>query len=454
MDLFEDQLKFVSDIRNEFKKNKRVVAQLPTGGGKGVVLSSIARDAIAKGKRPCISCHRIEIFQQLYKNLVAFGISPGLISAGQHPVPGSVCYLSMVETICRRMDKGLIDGLGIDFFILDEVHFGSYHKLVTQLDCYVLGFTATPKSTGKPELNEYFDSLVCGPSTRDLILSGRIVGTTTYSIDYDFSKVKMKGKEYDDRELYKEFKKPKLWDGAVNVFLEKAKGLQALCFCVNVEHSNATSSMFREHGIRSAHVDGATDKETRQRIFDMYRSGDLQIICNVGIATTGTDLPETKCVIQNFATTSLVKHIQTLGRGSRSSEGKKKFITIDMGRNYIRHGEFGEDISWERIFNNPSEVFQKKARKSKRECDNCGAVIRLHLNTCPYCNTKFSEKEIEEKFLRGATVSEVKAYRLKTMPPDLRKPIGSMNYPELVEYGKHMGYSPRWVHIVYAKRRK
>lgn len=455
--LFDYQEELLTDTRKSFgRKNKRVIVQLPTGGGKGVVLAEMAKRAIESGNTPCISCHRVEIFDQLYNNLKSFGIQPSLIAAGTHPMPGAPCYLSMVETLCRRMNKGLIDKLNINFFILDEVHFGSYYKLVNQLDCCIAGFTASPKSTGKPELNTYFDDIVCGPKVSELIRIGRLTPGVTFSVDHDFSKIKMKGGEYDDKALFQEFKKPKLWNGAVERYLEHAKGLQALCYSVNVEQSNARALQFREHGIRSAHVDGTTDQDTRKRIFDMYRNGEIDIICNVGIATTGTDLPETECIIQDFATTSLVKHHQTLGRGARAASGKTRFIIIDMGRNYLRHGLFGEDVNWEHIFNNPSLATKKESKREKRECDECGFVMKLTLRKCPNCGDFISQKEIEKKLLFGASLSEIKEYRLKQLPPHLRKPVSEMTYHDLMQYAGHMGHKPSWVHVVmkYRKGRK
>lgn len=450
---FDFQLEHASNIRKAFRKERRVIGQLPTGGGKGVELAYIASEAIKKGSVVCISCHREEIFQQLYRNLIAFGIQPGLIAQGHDPMPGRQAYLSMVETFCRRMNKGLMEKLNINFFILDECHFGNYYKLTQSVNCHILGFTATPKSTGNPELNEYFGDIVCGPTITDLIGIGRLVPTKTYSVQHDFSKVKMKGKDYDDKALFNEFKKPKLWEGAVRSYMEHANGLQALCFNVNVEHSNATTLQFRDHGIRAAHVDGDTPKEDRNLIFQKYRDGDIQVVCNVGIATTGTDIPETECVIQNFATTSIVKHCQTLGRGARCADGKRMFTTIDMGRNYIRHGEFGEEIDWRYIFQNPSAAYKKEQTKTKRECDECGAVIKFRLKKCPYCDHEISDQEIEKKFLEGASTEEVKAYRLQTVPPHLRKPVSQMSKNELSAYARHMCYSPKWVHVMMKFRK-
>lgn len=451
---FEYQLQGYEDIRKAMRRNKRVIYQLATGGGKGVMIADIARQAIEKRTVPCISVHREEIFQQVYDNLRAFGVMPGVLVSGHYPMGGSPCYLSMVETYCRRMSKGMVDHLGIGFHILDEVHLGNYYKMVKTLDSHTLGVTATPKSTGNPELNEYFDELVLGPTIQQLIDLGRLVPNTTYSINHDFSKVKMRGKDYDERSLFEEFKKPKLWHGAVDNWFKHAEGLQTICYSVNTEHSNATMLQFRERGISAVHVDAKTSKEDRRAIFQGFREGKFKVLCNVGIATVGTDIPSVRCIIQNFATTSLPKHIQTNGRGARVAEEKDHFIIIDMGRNYIRHGQFGEEINWQRIFDKPSEAFTKEAKRHKRECDECGAVIKLTLNSCPYCGHTITNEEVEEKLLFGASTEEIKEYRHRTLPIDLRKPINQMSYPELKAYGHHMGYSIRWANIVHSKRRR
>src|SRR6478609_1699737 len=181
MSLLDFQSHLNSNIRKSFSKNRRVIGQLPTGGGKTYCIADIVARSIAKGNVVCVSCHRIEIFESIYHTLKKFGIQPSLIAQGQNPMPGAQVYLAMVETVCRRMQKGLIEKLNINFFILDEVHLGNYYKLVTQLNCNVLGFTATPKSTGSPELNEYFDDIVCGASVKELIDIGRLVPATTFS---------------------------------------------------------------------------------------------------------------------------------------------------------------------------------------------------------------------------------------------------------------------------------
>ena len=451
---FDFQEELISQNYQALRRDRHVVCQASTGYGKGVVIAETTRRAILKGSVVCIVCHREEIYRQLVVNLQKMGIFPAMIVPGNHPMPGSQVYLGMVETICRRMTKGLIERLKINFWQMDEIHYGSYYKLVKAIDNnFIIGYTATPKTTGKPNLKEYFGEMTQGIPISELIRIGRLVKAKTFATAHDFSKVKKKGKEFDDRELYKEFKKPVLRDGAVLAYLEHAKGLPALCYCVNVEHSNETTLQFRKHGIRAAHLDGNSNSETRQAIWRMYLDGELDVVCNVGIATTGTDFPHTRCIISNFATLSIVKDIQVKGRGGRCDDGKDHFVHIDMGMNYWRFGEFGEEIDWKFIFNHPDTELPKK-KQGKRRCDDCGGVIKISLSTCPYCGAMATKKEIEEKMMLGSTIEEIREYKLKTLPPHLRMPVSQMAYPQLLEYSQHMHYDPRWVYIQLNARKK
>lgn len=457
--LFDFQQEFVFDIGKGFKHYRKVLAVLATGGGKSYVMAEIARRSILKGNVPLIACHRQEIFQQLYSSLKTFGIQPALIVPGVNPMPGHACYLGMVETVCRRMTHGITEKLNINFLICDEAHYGSYTKLIQQHpEIHLLGFTATPKSTGKPELNELYETIVESIKVSELIKMGRLVKATTFSINHDFSKVKMKGKDFDDKSLFAEFKKPKLWNGAVEKYMEVAKGERFICYNINVEQSLEVCRQFRDHGIKAAHVDA--NSEDRESIFKMYERGELDGICNVGIATTGYDSQTTQCIIQNFATASIVKDVQTKGRGARCYdetrdpnnliEGKDHFKIIDMGRNWSRFGTFGEDIDWLDIFNHPNKGTKKDSSKQKtnRECDSCGMVIAFRLQRCPYCDHIISKNELESKLMEGATLEEIREYRHQNLPVNLRKHPSELNHKERVDFGRLMGYKPSWAHVM------
>lgn len=456
MKLFEFQEESVSMIKKSLARNKRSILNLVTGGGKTVIGSHIVSEVLNKGNKVTVLVHRVEILHQFFSTLVKFGITPELITAGKKTRPGAQVYLGMVETFKRRSkNPGFAQSFKDHLLICDEVHWGSYQSIVDNFEGFVIGLTATPKAASGKELNEYFADCVCPIGVKELISIGRLVNGKTYSIEYDFSNLKLQGKDFSSKELIQEFKKPKLFTGALEEYERNAKGRKAIVYSVNVEQSIATANMFQEAGYRSFHVDATS--EDRDMIFRDFGRSDDGILFNVGIATTGYDEPSVTCIIENFATAQVTKHHQVIGRGARCCEGKDDFIIIDMGRNYLRHGMYGEDIPWVSIFNNPKLGKSKKEESQIKniECPNCGAIISMTLHSCPYCDEMITAREKEEVILDKGTTKEIKEYKLKTIPPNLRgiRPI-NMTFFQLKEYAAHMDYSPGWVGMQMGLKKK
>jgi superfamily II DNA or RNA helicase len=92
---------------------------------------------------------------------------------------------------------------------------------------------------------------------------------------------------------------------------------KTLFFACSVEHSKFICSLLSFLGFESAHLDGSTDKGTRQNILKRFKNDTLQIICNYGILTTGFDAPKTDFIFIARPTRSLVLYSQMIGRGLR-----------------------------------------------------------------------------------------------------------------------------------------
>jgi len=365
----------------------------------------------------------------------------------------------MVQTFKKRIDPLRLKALNVDLIVCDEAHRGEYQEICESAkSVFILGLTATPIASGKTPLNKYFDGICCPISIRELLSEGFIVPSRTYSINHDFSGLKIQGKDYSKQSLHKEFTKPDLFQGSVQQYLDRARGKKTIHYSANVELSKSKVEEYKKHGIKAVHVDGKTSRNDRKRIFEAFALGEFDILCNFNIATTGYDEPGCECIIKDYATLQLSKDQQCGGRGGRShtfSDGrvKEEFITIDMGRNFVRHGLFGEEIDWERIYNNPKALkdAHKKNDKLLRECKQCGAIIKAKSDVCPYCLVKYTTADKEKHFIENAAVSEIKDYKQQTLPIHLRKKISLMNHQELCEYANHMGYNPGWVRIVKKK---
>lgn len=432
------------------KKDDRVILCMGTGSGKTYTASHIAKMSSAKGKRVSIMVNRVEILEQFFKSLVSVGVTPNIVHGRDRA--GNGVNLCMVKTYMRRHK---LMGLQEDLVIVDEAHHGDFKEFLERCRCAVIGLTATPVSSSPGyDLRKHFRDIVCPVDTRQLIKEGHLVPAKTYSLNHDFSHIKKSGADFNAKDLVEEFRSaPRLRKGALENYQKICPGEKAICYNVNVEESLRYLEIFNEAGFKGRHVDGRTPEAERKEIFKEFHEGRFDILHNVGVATTGYDEPSVKCIIENFATTSLSKHHQCIGRGARPYPGKDEFFIIDMGANYRRHGQFGDEVRWDSIFKSPKMSQNKKNDAKKMECEECGAIIDI-VSECPYCKNWIPEDRIEEMEEELMTAAEIKQRKLDNMPEEIRgKPLGAMTRKELMIYAKAMGNSTQWVNIRMSKRR-
>lgn len=112
-------------------------------------------------------------------------------------------------------------------------------------------------------------------------------------------------------------------------------GHQILFFACSVEHSKFICSLLIYLGYKAAHIDGSTDKETRQYLLRQFKNNELQIICNFGVLSTGFDAPKTDVVCIARPTQSIVLYSQMIGRGLRGPAigGTEKCTLINVRDN-------------------------------------------------------------------------------------------------------------------------
>ena len=103
--------------------NYNLLYQLPTGGGKTVIFSEIARRYIRDtGKKVLILTHRVELCGQTSQMLNEFGVKNKVINSAvkEMPVPNDfMCYVAMVETLNNRLRDQILS--------LDTIEIGRAH---------------------------------------------------------------------------------------------------------------------------------------------------------------------------------------------------------------------------------------------------------------------------------------------------------------------------------------
>jgi superfamily II DNA or RNA helicase len=189
-------------------------------------------------------------------------------------------------------------------------------------------------------------------------------------------------------------------------------------------------------------------KHERRFRVAQFRKGEVQVLTNCELLTTGIDIPEIEVGIMLRPTMSLSLAIQQGGRILRPSPGKKEAILLDHANNTARFGLLTEDREWS------LDDRDKKANKSDttktavRLCQVCFAANPPWKSTCSYCGHVFE--------IQSRKIEEVEGELQEIDPKIIRKiEQGSARSLEaLIELGRLRGYKSSWAHHVFNARRK
>ena len=459
MSLREYQDDSVGKAGQCFRYSDRVILTMPTGSGKTRCGCVIAERSSNKGRLVDILCHRDETARQFQETLRILGIEPEMCVADNKKVNWKApIMIGMVETYHKRKES---QSRETGFMLIDEAHRGEFRKVVLGYTGKVLGLTATPIAAAKDKpLNEYFQACINPIKTSWLIEQGYLCTPEYYTPKFDGRNLKMERGEYTEKSQMLEFMTPKLYKGALDQYNKLACGLKAICYNVNVEHSKRMHKEFSDAGIKSWHLDGKTPIEERRRIlleFASYRDGG--VLHNVGVATTGTDIPTVEVIILNRATGQFSLYHQMVGRGSRPIEKlKNKFTIIDMGGNTPRFknlGVYGTDVDWQYLFNNPDGSYDgRKPKEIKKSCPRCAKTISIRSTTCPVCGHKYTKEQAMKEAELSRDLVLMRDIAREYLPTHLKKQTKDMSYRELCEYANYMGFKPSWVGVQMGVRKK
>ncbi len=340
--------------------NYNLLYQLPTGGGKTVIFSEIAkRYILTTGKKVLILTHRVELCGQTSRMLNDFGVKNKVIDSAvkEMPVPNEfMCFVAMVETLNNRLRDKILDLDDIGLMIVDEAHYNSFVKLFGFYEKgIVLGVTATPLSSNiNIRMRDNYDELIVGESISSLIETGYLARATTYHYHVGLTSLKV-GRSGDytvssSELLYNNFL---MQDKLLSAYRERGIGKKTLIFNNGIATSHYVYSTFREAGYPIKHLDHTHTAKERREILSWFREKPDAILTSVSILTTGFDEPSLDCIILNRATKSLTLYFQMIGRGSRVYKEKKEFTVIDLGNNLNRFGLWDAPMDWASIFRSP-----------------------------------------------------------------------------------------------------
>ena len=356
----EEDLKRIFEYLEDNPDNSNLLYQLPTGGGKTVIFSEIARRYIERtGKKVVVLTHRIELSLQTSKMLTGFGVRNKIINSDVKELKDQDdfnCFVAMVETLNNRLQEDKVEINNIGLVIIDEAHYNSFRKLFKYFDkSVILGVTATPLSSNiKLPMKDNYKKLIIGESIESLIQKKFLARANMFNYDVSLQSLKLGiNGDYTVKSSDELYSNHSMLGKLMNAYEEIAKGTKTLIFNNGINTSRYVYDLFRKAGYNIQHLDNKNTASERREILKWFKETPDAILTSVSILTTGFDEPSVETIILNRATRSLTLYFQMIGRGSRYLPHKEEFNVIDMGNNIARFGMWDAKVDWQEIFHFP-----------------------------------------------------------------------------------------------------
>lgn len=341
MNLRPYQEEAVNATFEQWKEVQSTLCVLPTAAGKTVVAAEIIR-RIHPG-RAIFICHRGELVTQAYHTIKRHtGLEIDIEKAeqiasttmwGKTPV-----IIATIQTLCSRGGRmRRFDPQDFSLLVADESHHSvsptwsrviNYFKTNTNLK--ILNLTATPDRADEEALGKIIDSVAYDYEILQAIEDGWIVPVEQQMINIeglDFSGIRTTAGDLNGADLAAVMEAEKTLHGIVDATIREIGEKRTLVFAASVKQAEMYAEIFNRHRAGMADwVCGKTPEDKRAKTFKEFKDGTTQVLCNVGIATEGVDIPAIEVIVMGRPTKSRALYSQMAGRSFRPIEEDGKSI--------------------------------------------------------------------------------------------------------------------------------
>lgn len=321
----------------------RPLVSMATGLGKTIVFAALAKEM---NVRTLIIAHRDELIRQAKEKLLLIWpeMEPniGIVKGDLHE-PDKQIVIASIQSAVRDGRLRDLKDYGFDLCIIDEAHHATaptYEGIARELGFLnddpckmLLGVTATPKRGDGIGLSSIFQEIIFNRG----ISWGIRVGYLSPLVGCRVStKVSLKGVQtqvgdFVASQLSRTINIPGRNRLIVESYLKYGNARRkTIAFCADVQHAEDLAAMFQEAGVSSMAIHGRMDIDDRRGVLSQFENGGLRVITNCAVLTEGFDSPFVDSILLCRPTKSEALYIQSIGRGTRVSPGKKNCLVIDF----------------------------------------------------------------------------------------------------------------------------
>lgn len=341
---------------------------LPTAWGKSILTAYVAKYC---GEHLIVLQPSKELLEQNYKKYCTlcggFGMNAGIFSAScgrKEIMPITYATIGSIKALGQKFKQ-----LGFTKMLIDEAHL--YPREATSMlgrflkdsgITHVLGITATPVKlqTNFDKDGNTFSKLVMltskskkGNFYKYILHVGQVEEMVRLGFWSPLSYVE---NEFDGSLLVFNSSKSEYTEESVKLAYDANGGLQRivdaienhperrhiLAYVPSVQDAIDLAAAYPNSGV----VYGEQDKKEREAVISRFRAGELRVIFNVRVLSTGFDFTGIDCIVLGISTASIALYYQIIGRGTRIDPNKRDCLVVDLGGNVSRFGKV-EDISFE-----------------------------------------------------------------------------------------------------------
>ncbi|MCD8282062.1 MAG: DUF3820 family protein [Prevotella sp.] len=342
---------------------------LPTAWGKSILTAFVAKST---PDRMIVLQPSKELLEQNYQKYVTLcggmNLNAAIYSASFNSKQiGRITYATIgsIKNIGAEFKR-----LGFTKMMIDEAHL--YPREATSMlgtflrdsgITHVLGLTATPLKlqtnltrngesysklvmlTSRSKKGNFFKEIIHVGQIAEMVELGYWAPLTYHVVQFDGSLLVFNNNksEYTEESIQLSYVLNGGDEQIYNALNEHRERRHILVFVPSVNDAVNLAKHYPDSGA----VYGEMNKKERADVISRFRSGELRVLFNVRVLTTGFDYTGIDCIIMSFSTASIALYYQVIGRATRIDPAKKDALIIDFGGNVERFGRV-EDITFEK----------------------------------------------------------------------------------------------------------